>query len=293
VISGIGRPDLVAPLRFDKRFEEFTATYPAGGFRLSLQRQLEESRARAIANPEELRPIVQLAYDLLDTNRLAEALSVLDETLAYLDTFGNSEYVDTEEQIPWIHNTRARVLMKQGNWDAAIAAQQASLAAATGDGISQHVNLGVMYYLLQRPEEALRALETIDESSASDYGRMAIDEVRVCAYNQMGETGHAERLIASMLARADDSFTVLKDALLCVDGKEDVLARLVIEGLSDPERRVDTLADLQDYLVPDHMTAVEAAKERRWNAIRARPDVAAAIEEVGKVLDWPVFRPMT
>jgi hypothetical protein len=80
--------------------------------------------------------------------------------------------------------------------------------------------------------------------------------------------------------------------LLCA-GDQDGAAARMIARLDDPESRADALVELQDYLPPAHPTAFRRAADARRAALKARPDVQAAVNRWGRILSWPTLPPQS
>jgi hypothetical protein len=69
----------------------------------------------------------------------------------------------------------------------------------------------------------------------------------------------------------------------------DGAARIVIELLNDPERRLGALAWAQTRKLPPAPPGPRPNSEDRRQALVARPDVRAAIDKVGRIEDAPLY----
>ena len=82
------------------------------------------------------------------------------------------------------------------------------------------------------------------------------------------------------------SLGALNIALMCA-GKDDEAAALYVRRLGDPVERSNALEEMQEYLDPATHTPILRALGARHAAIRARPEVQAAIARVGRVEKQP------
>jgi hypothetical protein len=75
---------------------------------------------------------------------------------------------------------------------------------------------------------------------------------------------------------------MLLGALICANDTEGAAAVLIAQ-LQAPATRADTLYMLQDFIEPPHLTPIDRDGEQTMRALRARPDVSAAISAVGRI----------
>jgi hypothetical protein len=115
--------------------------------------------------------------------------------------------------------------------------------------------------------------------------------VRGCAYAELGDTANLDRQLTSLKAYSAENTTALFETLLCTKDK-DALAAEILVRLRDPATRSGMLYSLQDYLVPSHETAADREERLRLKEVRARVDVAAEIDKVGRVGSWPLQSPL-
>ena len=291
-------PDLIIGLRVDTRYSRFVAGAPFGGdVAEALDGELAELTAKAAANPGLLAGAQSVGSALLKRNRLPEALAVLDAAIARAEKATNDKpaFTDQDDQLRWLYDTRSRVLAKMGRHEEVLAAQLKArdiALAAKDDTVSQTINLGDIYNSLGRPADALAAVKGIDDKGdgASIYGLMSAEEVRACAYAQTGDKAGLARSLAFMEAHADEGYGPYEAALLCADDG-DGLAQLIISRLDDPELRNATLVDLQTYLALPHPTPVDAQLAARFETVKARADVQAAVAKYGVIESYPIFPP--
>lgn len=137
-----------------------------------------------------------------------------------------------------------------------------------------------------RARDALEVIQTVGE--ASPYGDMWIADVRACAAAQLGDATLQETSMAFLREHADDNIAAVTHASLCVNDL-DGAAALYIRRLADPEQRSGALLALQRYrLPPGSSLPFNIVLLERLEQVRARPDVQAAIEAVGRIEDVPL-----
>ncbi len=215
VMVRLNDPEYVAPLYFDRRFEKFIATAPTGGFRLAQVKELAWARRLVEDHPRELRAINRLIGILTQQGALEDALEVADSALTRLQVADSVPFDDVDEYLHWLHDHRSRVLFRLGRHDEAIVAQNAAQAASKDDGISHKVNLGVLSNLLSKPSEAVLAVGTVH--GASDFGRMAQQDVLACAYSQLGDTAGLTDALTYLKEHVEDGYEALQSAMICAN----------------------------------------------------------------------------
>ena len=154
--------------------------------------------------------------------------------------------------------------------------------------MSQAINLGSSYLVRNRPDDALKSLEGIDWArSLSGFGRMQLQHVRLRAYLQLGNRDEAEKVFAYLRENKIDAPDTWQEALLDW-GDVDGAAALYIARLRDPEDRVSALYAAQTFKpVPRLPRQIEDVE--RWQKLLARPDVTAAINDVGRREQHPLY----
>jgi hypothetical protein len=193
------------------------------------------------------------------------------------------------DQLNWIYDVRSRALMVLGRGADAIESMNAGAQRPEGGGanISQQLNLAWAYVTLDRPSEALKVVSEA-APNLNGYASMVREGVRVGAYAQLHDQAGLNKAIGYMKAHAADSPKGLIAALLTA-GDMDAAARETIVQLRDALQRTEMLALLQDGLIPE--TAPDIIKQRQhlYVALRKRPDVKAAIDEVGRIETIPLY----
>ena len=251
-----------------------------------------DAHTRAMqAAPRSLRRVVTLATTLRHVRRENDALILTTETLKRLDstTTGAAGYDDASRELPWIMDARAEALAELGRYDEAVAQlQQAIAAAAHTDHVSHEINLAGVLCELGRAAEALQVLPGEDTLSA--YGRMERAKVRVMAATQLGRAQDAQEALTYLRENERDAPDALQSALLWA-GQIDDASQLLISRLEDPALRTDALREVQQYSEPP-----APPRRQEWlarlNILRERPDVHAAIYQVGNIDRYGLTRPI-
>ena len=184
--------------------------------------------------------------------------------------------------INWYWDALGRSWHMLGRYDEMVEAFRKG-AAAGEDGtpnVSQVINLAQAQNAFGRGDEALRTLAAFaDGRKSSPYGEMEMRFARGCAQAVAGRPAEAVADVAFAKAHDKDHGEALADLLLCL-GDMDGAAAAFIARLDDPDRRADALEQLSDYddppvaLPPDPINS-------RLDALKARPDVKAAIARAG------------
>ncbi len=290
LLATFKRPDTVIALRSDNRYRRLIVDAPGfSDFKAVEDRYIEGLKA---ANaPGQLRTSVALGYALIDANRLSEALAVLDTAIS--EAQKTPPAPEEADQVKWLMDTRMRVLRHLGRWDEVVAAEIQARDTALKENldlVSQKINLGGIYYALGRPKDALAEVADIKPDQASVYGQMSAEEVRACAYAQLGDAKALKASLDLMRTHADEAAGPLRAAMLCADDKDGAAAALIAR-LDNPDERNAALLGLQTYLSDPHETSFEQQLDARETAVENRPDVKAAIAKYGVIETYPEFSP--
>ena len=94
-------------------------------------------------------------------------------------------------------------------------------------------------------------------------------------------------MLAYLRQHRDDAEDTWQLAMLDA-GDFDGAAALLIARLRDPEKRYEALGEVQEYL-PLPRLPIQAEALARWEKLVTREDVAAAINEVGRRENAPMY----
>jgi tetratricopeptide (TPR) repeat protein len=285
-------PYVAITVEADRRFDPIRyqiAAWP--GVTETAGQAITAAAKRAQEKPGELEPAEHLAQLLGSSLRFEQELQVTDAAIERQEAQGPQAYSDYNRRYTWILNERAYALYGLGRWDAALAQLRAAseLSEEGTPNVSQMINLALMYAELERPAESLATLKRVRSRRASPYGDMQEQMITVYAALQLHDTKTADEALGFMRRRRDDAPVALEEALL-VSGHEQECAQLLISRLEDPRLRSAALLDVQQYdagVEPPWL----AEKHRRWQSLRARGDVQAAIAQVGRVNHYPLSPP--
>jgi tetratricopeptide (TPR) repeat protein len=301
VVAEVRSASAIAAMRADARFQPLLG---ASSERFDVATALERELAALVADvesaPRSLEKRVRLLEAYRDAMRFEDALrSSADVARAVAAAQAKSEragepepaaeYEDAEEFLVWAANARAFALFELGRWDEAIdefaAAVQSQDRGRPDVGVA--INLASTCYAIGRAEEALRVVSDVKE--LSPYGRMQLERVRLAAALQLGRDDAVASALASLREHRRDAPSTFLWALVELD-RLDEAAAVLADGLRSPGERLSTLFWVQEFAVPVVPPRLVAWRER-WNALLARPDVRAAIAEVGRVERVPLNRP--
>jgi len=116
---------------------------------------------------------------------------------------------------------------------------------------------------------------------------MQLEHVRLRAYLEQGKREDAETVLAYMRANQNEAADNWQTALLDW-GDTEGAASWFIARLHDPRQRSDALWSAQIFpRLP--ALPIEEQANARWDALMARKDVLAAIDEVGRREKIPIY----
>lgn len=284
-------PENLIRLRIDKRYSGFRKITDAD-IATAFEAQLARHRAFALSHPRLLAGPTVLASDLDNLARSEEGLKLVDDALTRIAAAPKDKpvYDDLADQHNWALDTKYRLLANLGRYAEAEQALKdgRDIALAAGDDVvSQKINLGGFYNVLGRPSEALKEVADINPEQASLYGQMSAEEVRACAYAQMGETAKLKTSLELMLKNVKAAYAPLETALLCT-GDSERLAKVIIGRLENPDTRADALVSVQTFLPDGQPTPLQTARENIRQKTLAREDVQASIAKFGEIISLPV-----
>jgi len=256
-------------------------------FRAAAEAEITDRRAQIEAYPTRMEPRMMLIHALRQAGRSEEALVEADAVLARHNVDADT-FEDAGDFLNWVHNDRAYALYEIGRAEEGHAALRAGLSASEGgyDNVSQVINLTMMLIDDYQPEEALETLALLGDH-VTDFGVMYAEAARACAAEQLGDAAELERALIYLRDHEADNTPARQRALLCAD-ETDAAAELFIRRLSDRDERPTALRAVQNWQPMGRQLPYTSALDERLNVIKARPDVAAAIAEVGRVLDIPL-----
>lgn len=242
--------------------------------------------ALADENPGYIEPVALKAqgYTQLGQPELAFA-----ELEAAREQVFNGELInDVGEQLTWLLNDMATAAEQQGHFEQAVSLmdEAASLSEFNSANVSQRINLAFMLALNGQAERALEQLEQVDVEQTSAHGKAMILTTRICAEALGGVT----REFDAELQELSEAGLIISGfhqyALACIDDRDEAAA-LLIERLNHPAARADALVSLQEYLdvEGEYKSPFRPQLDAHEDAVIARPEVAAAINRAGRIIE--------
>jgi tetratricopeptide (TPR) repeat protein len=286
VLELIDDPYELIQARADRRFDAVFAD-PAAVPDISkvvsgrLERLREEARRQG-----SLEILNERLMLLLEGQEYDEVLELSGEAL---DRAARAEPgVYYPAHVRWVRDHRARALWAMNRRDDALQQWSLAIASDRGEGTAQATNLGVAYCHLDRPRDALRAIEAIEGSDTVQ--RMALSEVRLCASIGLKDTTSADAALTYLRDHRTDKPRLYQRALIW-SNRLDEAAAFLRDRLADPDTRGHALVDVQDYAqVPVFSRSPEFTA--RWQQVLKREDVRSAIKAVGTVERYPFGPPL-
>ena len=138
----------------------------------------------------------ELASTLHSARRYREELEAAGQAVAGAEAGGAPQYDDADDRLPWILKDCESALHALGRWDEAVAELERARRMKE-DGyrnVSQSINLAWLLLELDRPEDALAAIDGVID--VSRYGRMQIESVRLRAALEMGNRDAAKKALS-------------------------------------------------------------------------------------------------
>jgi len=275
-------------MRVDRRFDAVVA---ANAAHFDIQEAANQAfrafQAAAEHAPESLELQIGVIQSLRSQQRYEAALAACDSILLNIHStnYPAKLYIDYDEFYSWILDERAELLGRVGRWDEAVAqlTSASKLPQNHAGHVGQVINLAHLYCDLDRPRESLHVLDRITAMN-SPYGAMHLEKVRLNAAYQLGDSLQAARSMQFLEQHRAESPDSYEDALIYVN-QLDRAAKLLLERLRDKNQRTQALADVQTYAIPLR-TPRQVEYDARWRTVLARPDVRAAIRQVGRIEEY-------
>lgn len=288
LIQRIEDPSSLLEVSLDPRFRD--ALPKSFDLRLSAERALDRARIIAERYPKRIAPINAVATYLRLLGRPQESLDALNPLRPLIADAAALE--DRDAQMIWWWDGISRGYQMLGRYKEASEALKKGGEAPESGGlnVSQVINLAEVQLTFGDPAAALTTLRALDDGKrrVSPYGTMQIIWSRGCAKALLGSAADAATEIAFARSHAADDPGSLTKLLLCV-GDVDGAALSLVGRLDDIEARPRALRDLCDFddppvaLPPDPTMA-------RWEEVKARVDVQAAIRRAGGTRRFHVQR---
>lgn len=280
LIARISDPSELISISVDKRLKAFM---PAGfDERAATERWLARARDVAASQGASLSAVLEIVETLRDLGRPEEALATLKAIP--IDGKNEQSFADINDYRNWWWDELGTTYIMLGRYDETVAAYQGGIAAKEHGGmnVSQTINLAYAHLRFNQPGKVLATIGAFENAkyNATPYAEMLIRVARGCAQAALGKPALAKPEIAYVEAHDQDSPTSLINLLLCLDDMDGAAAAM-IRRLDDPDRGPDALLALSDYDKDPQARLPALPFTAKLPALKARPDVAAAIERAG------------
>jgi hypothetical protein len=284
--------DLIA-MRADRRYDALIAANPAQfDVGAAAERQFDAIELAVAKAPRlleiKLLELSALAYRLHYGAMLAATDAVVSQVKS--TNYPEKLFDDYDKEYAWVLNERSYALLQEGRPDDAIAQLAAAGRRVEGGGgnVSQAINLASLYCDLERPRDALQALDDMT-GKPSAFGNVHVENVRFCAANQMGDKREMTRSLKVLTENSEDlPFTYLGALLEANDSKR--ASKFLVARLKSPETRGDALESVQGYEYAPQPPS-NKQMQMRWRALIAGADVQAAIDKVGRIESYRLEPP--
>lgn len=290
VLELVDDPYELIQIRADRRFDAVLAD-PAAAPDISkvVSIRLKRLREAASRKPRSLVTLNKLLTLLLEVQAYKEVLELSGEVLerAARAEAGAVPF-DDPAKIRWVRDYHARALWAMNRRDEALEQWTLAIPSDRGTAASQAINLGLAYCHLDRPHDALLAIEGIEGSDTAQG--MELSEVRLCASLGLQDAKSADAALIYGRARRADAPRLYQRALIW-SNRLDEAAAFLRDRLADADARGHALVDVQDYAqVPVFSRSPEFTA--RWQQVVRRESVRSAIEAVGRVERYPFGPPL-
>lgn len=281
-------PEMIV-LKVAKRFEPLMRlSAPVLSVEGTARLDVRNQRAAMLAFPRSLEAILGFAGSLLDAGEYEQALATTDAAIAKVAAAKSPRDVfdDADRMLTWLYFYRSRALRALGRWSDSEAElrKAVELPERGGRNISNVINLAAFYATSGRADDAMAALGPLaydTRGRVSPYGLMQVKRV-LCMVAVLRNDEAATRNALEFISKHREDAPVTFQRLLVWTNREDEWARYMIERLHDPADRGDALKELQIY-ADKPLSPMEIVMEKRFRAFADRPDVRAAVAEVGTV----------
>lgn len=277
-------------MRADRRFDRVVAAHSAQfDIEAAAEREFQASQAAAERAPTSLEVRLRVIDSLLRLQHYEAALAASDSILSDIRStnFPDRLFLDYDEERSWFLNLRSDALQRVGRWDDAVAQLSAAslVPEKYGGNVDQLTNLGDLYCTLQRPKDALSAIDSVS-AKPSPYGAMQMESVRADAAYQLGDVKQVDRSLHYLRVHRAEAPGAYEAALIAV-GQLDRAAHELVAELVNTTERQDALLSIQTFAsAPGTPRDIDLAARRR--AVIARPEVQAEIGKVGRIESYAV-----
>ena len=251
--------------------------------RAAVEAGLVKAREFAASHSGSMGAVLEIARHLRQLGRPEEALATLEA--ARPDGPQAASFTDLDDRRNWWWDDMARSYRMLGRYDEAVNAYRQAIGLKEGGrlNVSQTINLAYAYLEFGKWGQAVATVADFENGGydVSPYGLMQMRSVRGCARFLLGQTAEAKADLDYVEAHDKDDPESLTWLSLCADDMEGAAAS-IIRRLDNADDRSRALLELSDYDDPPPAEP-KMPFEGRIESLKARPDVAAAIQRAGGV----------
>lgn len=286
-IARIDGPMELIQLRSDKRFDAYIdRAGPRFNPRMAAQRQLDAQRVRASLNQDVDASLARLAAAALMLGDNAQVLAITDATAKAIAE--GLHFVGP--QLKWgsaLLASRATAQHRLGQPDAAVDTLRIAVRMTEGTPHAsvQQLNLGLLLMALGRYEEAQAAVATT--APRTGYATAQRHYIRFIAAQQRGDKTAAADAARGVSEQGPAAADLLYQLPLAAGRMNEAMVMLMVQ-LESVKLRSSALLALQDMRSAPTLSA-DAAVQARWRELVARPEVQAALAEVGRIDRYDLF----
>lgn len=288
VAAHITDPYALIAVQADNRFKSIAKSeFVESDILKATKKELERRQAAASQRPRDLSRIVQVASGLMLLHRYADVIRLTDPVLHAKEaaTPESAAYEDLQREFPWILNVRAQALRALARYDEAVALLRLACQESRQESLVSHgLNLASFLATLDRPQEALAAIPSLEHASA--YGRAVAAQTRVMVASELGDAAGLKAALDDLREDAQD-YPDIRESTLIIAGREDEAAAILVARLADTNLRADALVELQDYANPPAPSRAISWRERQ-SAVRGRAEVLRAVDSYGRIRRYAV-----
>lgn len=286
-LERVDEPLPLIQLRSDKRFDRFI---PRGDSRFdptaAAQRHIDRMRVETLLSPGLNEAAVTLANALLVIGKAEDVVGMTQSLGEFAAQASSLPEAKEARPIGMMLNARARAFWQLGRNDDAIQTQElATRMASPGDDTEQKLHLASSYTGLDRPALARQTLKDRGELSIQGEGMTQV--ILLQAAQQLADVGALQRARNALAAVRSEApaYTMLG---LITDHRLDEAAVVLAERLADPQERGSALLELQHLRERPELPG-DKDFHASWKQFKARADVIAAAEKVGRIDSYPLY----
>ena len=313
VVLELNDPGMLVRVRIDRRFDLIRQDGSLEDFldlEAAAQREIERLRVLVEQHPKMALGYLQYAKALAGANRFQEALDVIEPVAWKIRTpIINRMYVDVDASKGWVLREYSTALERLkypeqagAMWTEAVVdpdlVDPADFVLDETNG-PHAIDLANRAFWAGAFDFALGFTLMLDEAGATPYGEMFVKAINVCANAMKKPPGDYMPALNYLVEHERENPGAMIQAYLCLDDLDAAAAYSKLR-LARPDQRANALLSLQymdrekeiqrlshehspsDDLTPGHLMW------DRYAALKARDDVQAAVEKVGRFDEIPL-----